>query len=201
MTEVLRLCGHLSMGPSGVADQSCSRIIWPRLPPPSSQSAIRAGATEGALSVAASLVSESDNLEIAGSSCRKRSPLSTNALAPTSTACWFPMMGSVWLMIMIFVSGRSRRRIRAATSPSMRGMEISISTRSGRRLLAFSTASTPSVASSQIKISVSAESKVRMLRLTRSSSSARRMRIPPLRFSVWEEPQYRCCLKAILITD
>src|SRR5215471_9234596 len=43
LTELRKLCGHDSIGPSGVRDQSFSRINFPISPPPVSQSA-RAGA-------------------------------------------------------------------------------------------------------------------------------------------------------------
>src|SRR5262249_49571446 len=43
LTELRKLCGHDSIGPSGVRDQSISRINLPISPPPVSQSA-RAGA-------------------------------------------------------------------------------------------------------------------------------------------------------------
>jgi hypothetical protein len=36
LTAVLRLCGQLSTGPSGVFDQSRARIIAPMAPPPES---------------------------------------------------------------------------------------------------------------------------------------------------------------------
>src|SRR5262245_66690547 len=54
-TAVFKLCGHDSTGPSGVSDQSISRINLPISPPPVSQSA-RAGA------VAFSLPKSIDNL-------------------------------------------------------------------------------------------------------------------------------------------
>src|SRR5262245_57686791 len=38
-TAVFKLCGHDSIGPSGVCDQSISRINLPISPPPVSQSA------------------------------------------------------------------------------------------------------------------------------------------------------------------
>src|SRR5262249_47387417 len=39
LTELRKLCGHDSIGPSGVRDQSISRINFPISPPPVSQSA------------------------------------------------------------------------------------------------------------------------------------------------------------------
>src|SRR5262252_829061 len=39
LTELRKLCGHDSIGPSGVRDQSISRINLPISPPPVSQSA------------------------------------------------------------------------------------------------------------------------------------------------------------------
>src|SRR5262245_11076697 len=39
LTELRKLCGHDSIGPSGVSDQSISRINSPISPPPVSQSA------------------------------------------------------------------------------------------------------------------------------------------------------------------
>src|SRR5215813_2560261 len=42
LTELRKLCGHDSIGPSGVRDQSISRINFPISPPPVSQSACEA---------------------------------------------------------------------------------------------------------------------------------------------------------------
>src|SRR5678815_1566804 len=38
LTALQRLCGHVSTGPSGVADQSCSRMRPPISPPPARKS-------------------------------------------------------------------------------------------------------------------------------------------------------------------
>src|ERR1017187_2885648 len=75
LTDVFRLCGQLSMGPSEVLDQSWIRIIWPRVPPPASQSGSdvdRAGlASCGAIAARESVRPRS--LEMVGSKSRDRS--------------------------------------------------------------------------------------------------------------------------------
>ncbi|HEY7061624.1 MAG TPA: hypothetical protein VII06_09105 [Chloroflexota bacterium] len=40
LTAVRKLCGHWSMAPSGVCDQSFARISLPISPPPTSQAAV-----------------------------------------------------------------------------------------------------------------------------------------------------------------
>jgi hypothetical protein len=78
--------------------------------------------------------------------------------------------------MMTWDSGTSCRMIRAASIPSIRGMEMSMSTTSGRNAFAISTASNPSSASPQIGHSTREDSKERRSRRTGSWSSTRRIR-------------------------
>ena len=79
-------------------------------------------------------------------------------------------------MRMTWDSGTSCRMIRVASSPFIRGIEMSMSTTFGRRVFAFSTASSPSTASPHTSQSVRDESKERRPRLTGSWSSTSRIR-------------------------
>ena len=86
---------------------------------------------------------------------------STKAFAPASTATFCIRTGSFWLTIITSDSGTSRRMIRVASIPSIRGMETSMSTTSGHNRFAFSIASTPSLASPQTDQGVLDANKVR----------------------------------------
>ena len=79
-------------------------------------------------------------------------------------------------MITTFESGRSRRIIRVASRPFMRGIETSIRITWGWRAFAFSTASTPSRASPHTCQLLRDKSKEPRPRRTVASSSTTRMR-------------------------
>src|ERR1700730_9342913 len=96
---------------------------------------------------------------------------------------------------MTLDSGASRRMIRVASTPSIPGMDMSMSTTSGRRLFAFSTASKPSPASPHTTQSRRDDSRARTPRLTVSWSSTIRMRNEPMPFS--PKPLHKQCLVAV----
>ena len=101
----------------------------------------------------------------------------TYARAPALKACRTISGASCWLTITISVSGRRRLISRVASKPFIRGMVTSMTMMSGRRTLAFSTASLPSTASPQRVNEDSVASTEQMPRRTTSWSSTTRIRI------------------------
>src|ERR1700733_6391584 len=94
LTDVFRLWGQLSIGPSGVRDQSRSRINWLISPPPVSQSfPAGVGPTSSAFTAdrcflgLGSIPEARAILSSVGIKSRARSGLEIYAAAPTSSDC------------------------------------------------------------------------------------------------------------------